>query len=130
MSSIRWSGDWGCCSSTIPYTSPPLPPSAESLQLRYVMSTVTKCIKSIKRRGLNTRSFKKLLEDLNADYHNLIYYYEVRSMSRSDMLTHFYLLRNEVCQFMNMQGIPVAGLSDSGWLCDLAVMVDISIFLN
>ena len=21
MSSIRWSGDWGCCSSTVPYTS-------------------------------------------------------------------------------------------------------------
>ena len=23
MSSIRWSGDWGCCSSTVPYTSRP-----------------------------------------------------------------------------------------------------------
>ena len=51
-------------------------------------------------------------------------------MSRSDMLKHLYLLRNEVCHLINMQGIPVAELSDSGWLCDLAFMVDISIFLN
>ena len=51
-------------------------------------------------------------------------------MSRSDMLTRFYLLRNEVCQFMNMQEIPVADLSDSRWLCDLAFMFDISKHLS
>ena len=51
-------------------------------------------------------------------------------MSRSDMLTRFYLLRNEVCQFMNMQEIPVAELSDSRWLCDLAFMFDISKHLS
>ena len=45
---------------------------AKSLQLRNVMSTVIKCINFIKSRGLNSRLFKKLLEDLNADYHNLI----------------------------------------------------------
>ena len=62
---------------------------AKSLQLRNVMSTVTKCINFIKSRGLNSRLFKKLLEDLNADYHNLIYYCEARWMSRSEMLTRF-----------------------------------------
>ena len=34
-------------------------------------------------------------------------------MSCSDMLTHFYLLQNKVHHFINMQGIPVAELSDS-----------------
>ena len=67
-----------------------------------------------------------LLEDLNADYHNLIYYCEVRWMSCSEMLTRFYLLRNEIGQFMDMKGNPVVELSDNRWLCDLAFMVDIS----
>ena len=69
---------------------------AKSLQFRNVMSTVIKCINIIKSRGLNSRLFKKLLKDLNADYHNLVYYCEVRWMSRSEMLTRFYLLRNEI----------------------------------
>ena len=42
------------------------------------------------------------------------------------MLTRFYLLRNEIGQFMDMQGNPVVELSDNRWLCDLAFMVDIS----
>ena len=79
-----------------------------------------------KRRDLNSRLFKKLLEDFNVDYHNLIYCCEVRWISRSEMLTRFYLLRNETGQFMIMQGNPVLKLSDSRWLCDLAFMIDIS----
>ena len=75
-------------------------------------------------------SLKKLLEDLNADYHNLVYYCEVRWMSRSDMLIRFYLLRNEVDQFMNTQGNHVTELSDSQWLYNLAFMVDISKHLS
>ena len=50
---------------------------AKSLQLRNLMSTGIKCINFFKSRGLNSLLFKKLLEDLNADYHNLIYYCEV-----------------------------------------------------
>ena len=42
------------------------------------------------------------------------------------MPTLFYLLRNEIGQFMDMQGNPVVELSDNRWLCDLAFMVDIS----
>ena len=101
---------------------------AKSFQFRNVMSTVIKCINIIKSRGLNSRLFKKLLEDLNADYHtgNLIYYCEVRWMSRSEMLTRLYLLRDEINQFMDMQGNPVVELSDNRWLCNLTFMVDIS----
>ena len=40
---------------------------AKSLQLRDVISTGIKCINFIKSRGLNSRLFKKLLEDLNVD---------------------------------------------------------------
>ena len=69
-------------------------------------------------------------KDLTADYLNFIYYCEVRWMSRSEMLARFYMLRNEISQFMDMQGNPVVELSDSRWLCDLAFMVDISKHLS
>ena len=42
------------------------------------------------------------------------------------MLTRFYLLLNEINQFVDMQGNPVVELSDKWWSCDLAFMVDIS----
>ena len=54
-------------------------------QLRNVMSTAIKCIKLIKSKSLNSRLFKKLQEDLNADYHNLISDCDVRWMKRSDI---------------------------------------------
>ena len=78
------------------------------------MSIVIKCINFIKNTGLNSRLFKKVLEDLNADYHNLIYYCKVRWMNRNKMLTRLHLLRNEIGQFMDMQGNPVVELNDNG----------------
>ena len=46
------------------------------------------------------------------------------------MLTRFYLLRNEIVQFMDMQRNPVVELSDNRWLCDLAFIVDISKYFS
>ena len=43
-------------------------------------------------------------------------------MRRNEMLTRFYLLRNEIGQFMDMQGNPEFELSDNRWLCDFAFM--------
>ena len=103
---------------------------AKSVKLSNVMPIVIKCINFIKNRGLNSRLFKQLLEDLNSDYHDLVYHCAVRWLSRSDMLTRFYLLRNEVDQFMNNQGNHVVELTDSQWLCDLEFMVDISKHLS
>ena len=51
-------------------------------------------------------------------------------MSRSEVLTRFYLLRNEIGQFMDMQGNPVVELSKNRWLCDVAFMVDISKYMS
>ena len=42
------------------------------------------------------------------------------------MLTRFYLLRNGIGQFMDMQRNPVVDLSDNRWLCDLAFKSDIN----
>ncbi|KAK0148944.1 General transcription factor II-I repeat domain-containing protein 2 [Merluccius polli] len=103
---------------------------AKCLRLNKVMSTVVSTINFIKSKGLNSRQFKELLSDLEAVYGDLVYYCEVRWLSRGNMLTRFYELRNEVKLFMEQKGKPVAELSDSQWLCDLAFMVDISKHLS
>ncbi|XP_069811921.1 general transcription factor II-I repeat domain-containing protein 2A-like [Dendropsophus ebraccatus] len=57
-------------------------------------------------KGLNSRQFKELLNDLDSEYGDLVYYCEVRWLSRGNMLIRFYELRDEVKQFMEMKGKP------------------------
>uniref|UniRef100_UPI00358F5BAB general transcription factor II-I repeat domain-containing protein 2B-like n=1 Tax=Myxine glutinosa TaxID=7769 RepID=UPI00358F5BAB len=103
---------------------------AQSLKLNNVMTTVVSTINVIKSRGLNSRQFKELLSELESEYGDLVYHCEVRWLSRGNMLTRFYSLREEVKQFMEMKGKPVMELSDSKWLCDLGFMVDITKYLS
>jgi len=103
---------------------------AQSLKLKNVMTTVVSTINVIKSRGLNSRQFKELLSELESEYGDLVYHCEVRWLSRGNMLTRFYSLREEVKQFMEMKGKPVMELSDSKWLCDLGFMVDITKYLS
>jgi len=94
------------------------------------MSTVVSCINLIKSRGLNSRQFKELLNDLDSEYGDLVHHCEVRWLSRGNMLMRFYELRDEVKLFMEMKGKPVTELSDGKWLCDLAFMVDMTKYLS
>uniref|UniRef100_UPI00358F8063 general transcription factor II-I repeat domain-containing protein 2A-like n=1 Tax=Myxine glutinosa TaxID=7769 RepID=UPI00358F8063 len=103
---------------------------AQSLKLNNVMTTVVSTMNVIKSRGLNSRQFKELLSELESEYGDLVYHCEVRWLSRGNMLTRFYSLREEVKQFMEMKGKPVMELSDSKWLCDLGFMVDITKYLS
>ena len=103
---------------------------AQSLRLSNVMSTVISCINFIKSRRLNSRQFKELLNDLDSEYGDLVYHYEMRWLSRENMLMRFYELRDEVKLFMEMKGKPVTELSDGKWLCDLAFMVDMTKYFS
>ncbi|XP_035862707.1 general transcription factor II-I repeat domain-containing protein 2B-like [Sander lucioperca] len=94
------------------------------------MSTVVSTINFIKSRGLNSRQFKELLSELESEYGDLVYHWEIRWLSRGEMVARFHKLREEVKQFMDMKGKPVNELSDGKWLCDLAFMVDITKHLS
>ena len=103
---------------------------AQSLRLNHVMSTVVPCINLVKSRGLNSRQLKEFLNNLHSEHGDLVYYCEVRWLSRGDVLMRFYELRDEVEQFMEMNGKPVRDLKDSKWLCDLTFMVDITKYIT
>ena len=74
------------------------------LKFKHVMSTVVTCINFIKSRGLNYRQFRQFLDDIDTDHEDLLYYTEVRWLSRGKMLKRFYELKDEVSAFMTMKG--------------------------
>ncbi|KAL6465184.1 hypothetical protein MHYP_G00253170 [Metynnis hypsauchen] len=95
-----------------------------------VMATVVSCVNFIKSRGLNNRQFKEFLKSLETDYGDLVYYCEVRWLSRANMLKRFYELRDAFKSFMETKGKCNEKLNDVKWICDLAFMVDITSYLS
>ena len=103
---------------------------SKSLRMKSVMEIVVKTINYIRARGLNHRQFRKLLDEMESQYGDLLYYTEVRWLSRGAMLRRFYELREEVNHFMVEKGKPVLHFDDPQWVCDLAFLVDITQYLN
>ena len=65
------------------------------------MNVVVKCVNFIKKTGLNHRQFKTFLEECNAEYEDVVYFAAVRWLSKGATLMRFFLLRNEIAEFMN-----------------------------
>jgi hypothetical protein len=91
---------------------------------------VTQAVNFIRARGLNHRQFQSFLEELNAEHQDLVYFTEVRWLSKGRMLRRFYDLREEIGLFMDLKGQPMGELKNENWLCDLSFLVDITTHLN
>ena len=103
---------------------------AKSVKFDNVISVVTNCINFIKKRDLNNRIFKQVLNDFDADYDDLLYFCAVRWTSCGNMLGRFHSLLPQIIEFINLKKCPLTELEDENWLCDLAFMVDITKYLN
>ena len=64
------------------------------------MQVVVKAVNFILAKGLNHRQFQEFLKELDAEYHDLLYFCEVRWLSRGAMLDRVYQLRKEIADFM------------------------------
>lgn len=84
----------------------------------------------IRSRALKHRQFKEFLDELDSEYGDLVYFCEVRWLSRGKCLKRFFDLREEVQIFMDNLGKPVAEMSNLEWIRDLAFLTDICIFMN
>ncbi|XP_073681619.1 general transcription factor II-I repeat domain-containing protein 2A-like [Garra rufa] len=103
---------------------------SKCLKFDNVMSVVVKCINQIRSRGLKHRRFRAFLEEMESEYGDVLYFTEVRWLSRGNVLKRFFELRAEVKAFMEKDGVAVPLLSDPKWLMDLAFLVDITHELN
>ena len=103
---------------------------ARVLSMNDVMNVVVKCVNFIKKTGLNYRQFKTFLEECNAEYEDVVYFAAVRWLSKGATLMRFFLLRNEIAEFMNSTNQQVPELKCYQWLCDLSFLTDIMNHLN
>ena len=74
----------------------------ESLQ--DVFNIAIKTVNFVKNAALNTRLFRKLCSEMNAEHLNLLYYTRVRWLSKGNVLARVFELREELQEFLNRQG--------------------------
>ena len=94
------------------------------------MKKVVSTINFIKSRALNHRQFQQFLEDVEAECGDLIYYCEVRWLSKGKMLKRLYDLRDGTATFMDMKDKIIPELSDDNWVRYLAFLVDLTMHFN
>lgn len=94
------------------------------------MKAVKEAINFIKSHGLNQRQFKCMLEQGDSEHSDLVYYCEVRWLSRGNALKRFADLLDEIIQFLEEKGRQTRLLKEPSFKCDLAFLVDITTHLN
>jgi len=103
---------------------------AKKLNLDHVMSVIVRIVNFIRGRALNHRLFKDLLDELDSAHGHLIYFAEVRWLSRGKVLTRFIGLMTEIKIFLHSKDSYEEKLDDKVWLADLAFLTDVTAKLN
>ncbi|CAB3221837.1 unnamed protein product [Arctia plantaginis] len=104
--------------------------SSKKIEFQNVMKLAVSTVNFIKSQGLNHRQFKQFLDDIESEYGDLLYYTEVRGLSRGLTLERFLNLIEEIKIFLAEKQRDVPELKNPDWLCDLAFLVDITNHLN
>ncbi|XP_047127707.1 protein FAM200C-like [Hydra vulgaris] len=99
--------------------------------LKGFMARCIKIINFIRARALNHRLFKKLCQEMGSDHEVLLYYTEVRWLSRGQILKRLFELRVEVSIFLKDQKSALYQILESeNFLQGLAYLTDIFSYLN
>ncbi|CAK1600837.1 unnamed protein product [Parnassius mnemosyne] len=93
---------------------------SKKIEFQNVMKVVVSTVNFIKSRGLNHRQFKQFLDDIESENGDLLYYTEVRWLSRGLTLERFLNLIEEIGIFLAEKQRDVPELQNPDWLCNLA----------
>ncbi|XP_042896432.1 protein FAM200A-like [Parasteatoda tepidariorum] len=97
-----------------------------SEELNNVFAKVTKVINYIKNSPSKARLFAKLCEDLRANYTSLLYYCEVRWLSREKVIQRVLELKEEIAMFLEENHIEDGNMfRDDNFIVKLTYLVDI-----
>ena len=99
-----------------------------SLKLKHVMDPVMRAVNSIRARGLKHRQFRSFLEDIEADFTDVLYHTNVRWLSMGKVLKRVWDLKAEIVMLFNMKDISCdfsKEMESEEWVCDFAFAVDI-----
>ena len=95
-----------------------------------VLSVVIKTINFIRAKGLIQRQFQEFFKVMGTEFGDVIYYAELRWLSKGKMLKRFFDLRTEIKIFVETKGKPVTEFEGEEWVLDLAFLVNLTEHLN
>ena len=102
-----------------------------SPELHEVLSIAVKTVNYIKKNALHSRCFAALCDRLDSDHLQLLYYCEVRWLSKGRVFNRLFELRQEVNIFLNDQSSPLADhYVDDCFCAKLAYLSDVFDQLN
>ncbi|XP_023243760.1 general transcription factor II-I repeat domain-containing protein 2-like [Centruroides sculpturatus] len=99
------------------------------LHYEHVMKVV-KIVNSIRARPLQSRLFKILTDELDAEYGTLMLHSEVRWLSKGKVLQRFVDLLPEIKLFVESRDETYEELNGHVWLSDLSFLTDITAKIN
>ena len=93
--------------------------------LKLVLDDIVTMVNFIKSIALNTRVFCLLCQEIDIDHENLMFYTEVRWLSRGNMLSRVSSLKNQLLEYFEgdwkeKSKLFFCKLSDKEWLKKLA----------
>ena len=96
------------------------------------LNIAIKTVNFIKNGALNTRLFRNLCSEMNAEHQNLLYYTRVRWLSKGNVLARVFELREELQEFLNREGKYEleSFFKDKTFVLHLSYLVDIFGQLN
>eukprot|EP00063_Salmo_salar_P053460 XP_014028295.1 PREDICTED: general transcription factor II-I repeat domain-containing protein 2A-like [Salmo salar] len=103
---------------------------AKVIGFEHVMTPVVKIINNIRSKAKQHRIFKVLLEEMSAEYGDLLLHTEIRWLSSGRVLLRFVSLLGEIKEFKQSKGEDISLLEDTEWTLDLAFLTDITGKLN
>uniref|UniRef100_A0A3P9K194 SPIN-DOC-like zinc-finger domain-containing protein n=1 Tax=Oryzias latipes TaxID=8090 RepID=A0A3P9K194_ORYLA len=103
---------------------------AKTIGLADVVRDVVKIINCIRSKALSHRQFRAFLDEVDAQYKDILYHQEVRWLSRGTVLKRFFELRQLIAEFLSSASRDTQIPTDKRWIFDVAFMVDITDLLN
>ncbi|KAG2458422.1 GTD2A protein, partial [Polypterus senegalus] len=100
------------------------------LKISHVIDVVTKIINFIRAGALNNRQFVSLLEEHESEHSDIDYQTAVRWLSLGKVLKRVWDLRAEIQEFCDKKDKDIPELSDTHWIADLVIDVDVTALMN
>lgn len=101
-------------------------------RLREHLTDIINVVNYVKNSAVNTRLFRQLCKDMDADHTDLLFHTKVRWLSKGNMLSRFFELRKEIKLFLLAQEKAdlLEACNKEGFEARLAYLADIFESLN
>ena len=94
------------------------------------MKVVNTVVKFIRAKALNHPQFQNFLaSEWKADHGDVIYYCDIRWLSRANVLKRIAELKDPIQEFMTLKNKPIFKFDDPQFMSDFAFLTDISSYL-